>query len=78
MRHPELPFALAVAVILILVPIPSQIRRRNVATLVLITSTFLLVVTSLVNTIVWAGNLRDVTVAPIWCDICESSIRSLL
>jgi hypothetical protein len=70
MRHPELPFALAIAVILILVPLPSQIRRGNIAILTLMISTLLLTVILLVNTLVWAGSFRDV--APVWCDICES------
>ena len=70
MRRPELPFALAIAVILLLVPLPSQIRKGNIAVLTLMISTLLLVITYLVNTLLWAGHSRDV--APLWCDICKS------
>ena len=71
MRRPELPFALLIAIAFILVTLPSQIRKRNVPILALMSSTLLLVVTSLVNIIVWAGDYRDV--APVWCDICQSA-----
>jgi hypothetical protein len=69
MRYPVLPVVSAIAAILVLVPLPSQLRRRNVATLSLIIGTFLLHVAITVNTLVWAGNVRDS--APVWCDICQ-------
>jgi Pheromone A receptor len=69
MRDPGLPVALALAAVLILVPLPSQLRVRNVAVLIMITGTFLINVIYLVNTLLWAGNVRDV--APVWCDISQ-------
>ena len=71
MRLPEFPAAASLASVLILIPLPTQIRVRNVALLVLIVGTFFINIVSVVNTLVWAGNARDV--APVWCDIGESS-----
>jgi pheromone a factor receptor len=67
MHHPELPVATALASVLILAPLPSQSRTRvrSVAILILIVGTFLVNVICLVNSLVWAGNVRDV--APVWC-----------
>jgi pheromone a factor receptor len=67
MRHPELLAAASLASVLILIPLPAQVRVRNVALLVLIVGTFFINLISLVNMLVWAGNVRDV--APVWCDI---------
>jgi pheromone a factor receptor len=67
MHHPELLAAAGLASVLILIPLPAQVRVRNIALLVLIVGTFFINVISVVNTLVWAGNVRDV--APVWCDI---------
>jgi pheromone a factor receptor len=66
MRYPEIPVLSTVAAVLLLVPLPSQWRSRNIATLTLILSTILESVVNIVNTLVWSGNTRDV--APVWCD----------
>ena len=68
MRHPELPVSAALAAVVILIPLPAQVRVRNVALQVLIVGTSFVNIISLVDTLVWAGNVRDV--APAWCDIC--------
>ena len=68
MRHPELPVSAAFAAVVILIPLPAQVRVRNVALQVLIVGTSFVNIISLVNTVVWAGNVRDI--APVWCDIC--------
>jgi hypothetical protein len=70
MRSPGLPAAATLAVVSLLVLLPTQIRVRNVAILSLLIYAALASLTCVVNTLVWAGNVRDV--APIWCDICES------
>ena len=70
MRYPVLPVVSATAALLTLVPLPSQLRTRNVATICLIGSVFLLHATTTVNALVWAENVRDS--APVWCDICPS------
>jgi hypothetical protein len=66
MRHPELPVLSAIAAGLLLVPLPSQLRTRNIPTLTLILCTFLLCVIVTVNNLVWDGHVRNV--APAWCD----------
>jgi hypothetical protein len=71
MRHPEIPVGAAIAALLILIPLPSQIRVRNVALIVLITYTFIIDIILIVNSLLWAGHARDI--APVWCDICQSS-----
>jgi pheromone a factor receptor len=72
MRHPEFLAAAGLASVLILIPLPAQVRVHNVALLVLIVGTFFINVISIVNTLVWAGNVRDV--APVWCDIGKSPL----
>ena len=67
MRYPEIPVLSAIVAVLVLVPLPSQLRARNIATLTLILSTFLGNIITTVNTLVWNGNTRNV--APVWCDI---------
>jgi hypothetical protein len=76
MRHPELPVAMAIAAALLLIPLPAHIRLRNIPLLVLIVSTFFMNLLYLVNSLVWAGNVRDV--APVWCDISTCSPLVLL
>jgi pheromone a factor receptor len=71
MRYSEIPVGAAIAALLILIPLPSQIRVRNVPLIVLITSTFIINIILIVNSLLWAGHARDI--APIWCDICQSS-----
>jgi hypothetical protein len=70
MRSPELPAAATFAVFVLLLLLPTQIRVRNVAILAPMTCMILTNITYLVNTLVWAENVRDV--APIWCDISQS------
>ena len=67
MHRPEFTAASVVAVFLLFVPLPSQLRVRNVAVVVLIGGTIFIHLIHIVNTLVWASNVRDV--APIWCDI---------
>ena len=67
MRYPEIPVAFCIVAVLVLMPLPSQLRARNIAGLTLIFSTILLSIVNTVNALVWAGHCRDV--APVWCDI---------
>jgi pheromone a factor receptor len=70
MRSPELPATAACAVVLLLLLLPTQLRVRNVAILAPMACLILVDITYFVNTLVWAGNVRDI--APIWCDISKS------
>jgi pheromone a factor receptor len=67
MRYPEIPVASCIVAVLLLVPLPSQLRARNIAGLTILLSTILLSIVNTVNALVWAGHYRDV--APVWCDI---------
>lgn len=69
MRHPEIPVGAAIAALLILIPLPSQIRLRNIALIVLIINSFFANAILIVNSLLWAGHARDI--APVWCDICQ-------
>jgi hypothetical protein len=73
MLSPQLPAAAALVVILVLLTVPTQIRMRNVPMLVVGIVVTCSGIIYLVNTLVWAGNVRDV--APIWCDIGRSSLK---
>jgi pheromone a factor receptor len=65
--HPELPLASGIIALLVLVPLPAQLRARNIALITLLTSTSILNITYVINSLMWAKNVRDM--APIWCDI---------
>ncbi|KAH6890866.1 pheromone receptor [Coprinopsis sp. MPI-PUGE-AT-0042] len=67
MKYPELPVFAILSAILVLVPLPSQWRARNVATLALIVWLFVANVVYAINTLVWAGNAQDRS--PVYCDI---------
>ena len=64
MRYTEIS---AIAAVLMLIPLPAQLRAGNVALITLLVGSFFINVLYLVNSVVWAGNVRDV--APVWCDI---------
>ena len=60
-----------VATILVLVPLPTQLRDRNFATLSLLAWLFLVNVYRGIDAIVW---LDDAVVrGPVWCDIGKFS-----
>jgi Pheromone A receptor len=68
-RYPELSALGIIAAILVLIPLPRQIRARNVAIIAMIFWCFEHCLVSGVNAIVWAGNVNDS--APAWCEISE-------
>ena len=70
MRSPELPALAALVIISVLLTLHTQIRMRNVPVLAAGTVITITGTVYLVNSLVWAGNVRDV--APIWCDIGTS------
>jgi len=76
MQYPQLPVGAAIGAILVLVPLPAHLRVRNIAVLSMILFIFSTNVINVVNTLVWAGNVKDV--APIWCDISEFVASSLI
>ncbi|KAF9007126.1 Rcb2.42 [Cyathus striatus] len=63
----ELPVGAFIAAFLVLVPLPWHWRARNVPTLSIIIWLFFCNLSSAINTIIWAGNVK--IVAPVWCDI---------
>lgn len=76
MQHPELPIFAFLTAALVLVPIPWHWRARNVATLAIIFWLFVVDVIYGVNTIIWAGNVRNPV--PVWCDISGFALSFLL
>ena len=68
--YPELPVLAFIAAVLVLIPLPRQIRVRNIATIAIILWFFEHSLASGVDAIVWAGNVRDS--APVWCEISEA------
>jgi pheromone a factor receptor len=70
MRSPELPALAALVIFSELLTLHTQIRMRNVPVLVAGAVITISGTVYLVNSLVWAGNVRDV--APIWCDIGTS------
>ena len=71
MLYPELPIGGFLAAALVLVPLPRQIRARNIATIALVFWFFEQCLVSAINAIIWAGNVNNPV--PHWCDIGESS-----
>jgi hypothetical protein len=59
-----------IAAVLVLIPLPRQIRARNIATTVMILCFFEHCFVVGVDTIVWAGNVKDS--ARAWCEISEA------
>lgn len=76
MKYPQLPIFAFVAAFLVLVPLPWHWRAQNVATLALIFWLFFTNLIQGVNSIKWAGNLKDDI--PVWCDISKFSKPPLL
>ena len=70
LRYPELPVLGIFAAILVLIPLPRQIRARNVATIAIIFWFFEDCLFSGINAIVSAGNVNDSV--PFWCDLSEA------
>ena len=68
--YPELPVLAFIAAVLVLIPLPRQIRVRNVASIAMILWFFEHCLVSGIDAIVWAGNVRDS--APVWCEISEA------
>ena len=73
-RYPELPALGISAAILVLIPLPRQIRARNIASIAIIFWFFEHCLVSGINAIVWAGNVNDS--APSWCDLSEAFCNS--
>jgi hypothetical protein len=69
-RSPEFAPLGIIAAILVLIPLPRQIRARNVATIAMIFWFFEHCLVSSINAIVWAGNVNDS--APAFCEISEA------
>jgi len=75
MSYSALPAAGLIAAILALIPLPRQIRARNIATIALSWWFFGSCLILAVDAIIWAGNVNNS--APVWCDICGFSIEYL-
>jgi hypothetical protein len=69
MLYPQLPAFGLIAALLVLIPLPRQIRARNIATISLTWWFFGSCLIASVNAIVWAGNVNDPI--PVWCDISK-------
>ena len=57
------------AAALVLIPLPRQIRVRNIAVIAMIFWLSSFCFTLAVDSIIWAGNVKNS--APLWCDISE-------
>jgi hypothetical protein len=69
MHHPELPVLSTIAAGLLLVPLPAQLRTRNIPALTVVLTAFLLCIVNTVNALVRDEHLWDM--APAWCDFGE-------
>ncbi|KAG8719611.1 a-factor receptor [Ceratobasidium sp. 395] len=67
MRDPVFPVFCALGIVLCLLPLPWHWKARNTGTLLYLGWTITGCVIYFVNSLVWAGNLRNP--APVWCDI---------
>ena len=68
--YSELPAPAFIAAVLVLIPLPRQIRARNIASIAMILWFFEHCLVSGINAIMWAGNVRDS--APVWCEISKT------
>ena len=69
MHHPELPLFSFISALLVILPLSSHWRARNVPVLALISWLFISNIIYGINSIVWAGNIRNPV--PVWCDISQ-------
>ena len=69
MQHPELPFFSFISALLVILPLSCHWPTRNVAVLALMSWLFIANVIYGINSLVWAGNIRNSV--PVWCDICQ-------
>ena len=69
MQHPELPIFSFISALLVVLPLSSHWRARNVPVLALISWLFISNIIYAINSIVWAGNIRNPV--PVWCDISQ-------
>jgi hypothetical protein len=69
MRYPEHPVLSTIAAGLLLIPLPSQLRTRNIPAITLVLISFLLCVVNTANALVWDRHVRDVALA--WCNFGE-------
>ncbi|KAG8720620.1 a-factor receptor [Ceratobasidium sp. 394] len=75
MRDPVFPVFCALAIVLCILPLPKFWKARNVGALLYIGWTEVGCIIYFVNSLVWAGNLRNP--APVWCDISTKLIIGL-
>jgi pheromone a factor receptor len=66
----DLPVLAFIAAVLVLIPLPRQIRARNIASIAMILWFFQHCLVDGINAIVWAGNVRDS--APVSCEISKT------
>ncbi|KAG2133641.1 GPCR fungal pheromone mating factor [Suillus bovinus] len=70
--HPEFTPVSFLAALSLLLPLPSQWRARNVATLSIIAWLFILNFVYGIDAIIWSNNVN--IVVPVWCDITSKII----
>ncbi|KAF8597848.1 STE3-domain-containing protein [Ceratobasidium sp. AG-I] len=75
MHEPGFPVLCALAIIAVLLPLPWHWKARNTGTLLYIGWTLVGNIVFMVNSLVWAGNLKNP--APIWCDISTKLIMAM-
>jgi len=75
MHYPALPAGAFIAAFLILIPAFWHWPTRHVPTLSLIAWLFITNVIYGANSLAWSDGVQDK--APIWCDICESSVSKV-
>ena len=68
--YPLFPIFAFLGFILPLIPLPWQLEAWNTGTVYFILWSSLASLNLFINSIIWAGNVKDV--APIWCEICTS------
>jgi len=69
MSHSFRPAAGFLAAALVLVPLPRQVRARNIATIAMIFWLSSFCFTLAIDATIWAGNVKNS--APLWCDISK-------
>lgn len=69
---PLYPILSFLAIVVSFIPFSWHFRARNVGTCSYMLSTGLYSLVEFINSIIWADNVNNV--APVWCDICESSL----
>jgi len=74
--YPLFPIASFLGFILVLMPLPLHLQAWNSGTCFYVFWTSIACLNQFINSVVWASDA--INRAPVWCDICECQLLSII